>query len=69
MSEQKPIPKIWYLGHVILGIITGLVCYVLYKETHPKEAKSHLLHSIWLGFILPGVVLIGTTIGMLLVKY
>ena len=53
MSEDREITpketphKIWWFGHFWLWIITGLICYVLYKDTNPQAARSHLIHSIW----------------------
>ena len=45
--------KIWYVGHLFLWVITGLVCYVVWKDKNAEAARKHLIHSIWLGLILP----------------
>ena len=48
--------KIWYVGHVFFWVITGLICYILWKDKNQKAARKHLIHSIWLGMLLPVVV-------------
>lgn len=45
--------KLWYVGHVLFWVITGLVCYVLWKDKNPVVARRHLIHSIWIGMVLP----------------
>lgn len=63
MYEEKP-HSIWWIAHIFLGVISGLVVYVLYKDKNPKAAKRHLIFSILIGFILFGVMLIfGITLG------
>ncbi len=50
--EQKSYPsKIWYVGHFFLWIITGLVCYLIWKDKNKEAARKHLIHSIWIGLI------------------
>ena len=41
---------VWWVAHVFLGVISGLVVYVLYKEKNPAAARKHLIFSviIWL---------------------
>lgn len=51
MSDETGAPKpnphwIWWLGHIVLGIITGLVVYVLYKDKNYAAARKHLIFSI-----------------------
>ena len=36
----------WYLAHVVLGVISGLVVYVLYKENNHAAARRHLIFSV-----------------------
>ena len=48
--------KIWYVGHVFFWIITGLICYILWKERNIESAHKHLKHSIWLGLLLPVIL-------------
>lgn len=48
----------WWVGHVFFGMITGLVCYVVWKDENPKAAKKHLIHSIWVGCVAPVVFLV-----------
>lgn len=38
--------KLWYAGHVFLGIITGIVVYVLYKDSNGEAARWHLTVSL-----------------------
>ena len=45
--------KIWYVGHLLFWVVTGLVCYVLWKDRNLEAARKHLIHSVWLGLILP----------------
>ena len=35
---------IWWVAHVFLGAIAGLVVYVLYKN--PAAARKHLIFSV-----------------------
>jgi len=50
--ETKKVPsKWWYVGHIFCWVITGLICYILWKEENLKAAKKHLIHSIWIGII------------------
>ena len=50
--EQKSYPsKIWYVGHLFFGIITGLICYIIWQDKNKEAARKHLIHSIWIGFI------------------
>ncbi len=48
--------KIWYVGHIFFWVITGLVCYILWKDKNLEAARKHLIHSIWLGLLLPIMV-------------
>ena len=42
---EKPHP-VWWLAHLFLGIISGLVVYVLYKDRNPGAARLHLIVSL-----------------------
>ncbi len=44
--------KLWYVGHLFFWIITGLICYILWKDRNLEAARKHLVHSIWLGLLL-----------------
>ena len=58
-SNPVPVPsKWWYLGHAFFWIITGLVVYVLYKDTNKAAARAHLIVSIFLG-VAGAIVFIG----------
>lgn len=50
MSKQEGPSKWWYLGHIFFWVITGLICYLIYKDTNRPAAKKHLIHSIWVTF-------------------
>ena len=50
IAAEPRISAWWYVGHVFLWIITGLICYVVYKDERPRQARHHLITSIWLGF-------------------
>jgi len=43
--------KLWYLAHIFFSILTGLICYILWKDKNPKMAKKHLILSIPLTFV------------------
>lgn len=43
--EEKP-HIIWWVAHIFLGVISGLVVYILYKEKNPAEARRHLVFSV-----------------------
>ena len=44
-SAHKP-HWVWWIAHFALGIISGLVVYVLYHNENPAAAKRHLILSI-----------------------
>ncbi|RNJ78679.1 MAG: hypothetical protein EB829_04220 [Nitrosopumilus sp. H8] len=51
-NEQLPKPSsLWYLGHIFIGIVSGLICYLLWHEKNKKAAKRHLIASIILSFV------------------
>ena len=52
-SNMETPSKIWYVGHLFFWIITGLICYIIWKDRNLEAARSHLIHSIWLGLLLP----------------
>lgn len=58
-SGQRSGPsKWWYVGHLLFWVVTGLICYVLYKDTHPREARHHLITSIWLQMVVWAVLMV-----------
>jgi hypothetical protein len=38
--------KLWYLAPIFLGILGGLIMYLVLKDTNPKMAKKGLVVSI-----------------------
>jgi ABC-type methionine transport system permease subunit len=46
MSETKSNNKAWYLAPIFLGIIGGLIMYLILKDENPKMAKKGLILSI-----------------------
>ena len=44
-TMEKP-HFIWWFAHIVLGVITGLVVYLLYKEKNPTAARRHLIGSV-----------------------
>ncbi len=40
-SNRAP-SKLWWVGHIIFGLVTGLVCYVIWKDENPIAAKKSL---------------------------
>lgn len=60
MEEPTESPsKIWYFLHLFLWIMTGLLCYMSWRKKNPAAAKKQLIHSVWIGLIIPGIVTIG----------
>ncbi|CAI9831118.1 MAG: hypothetical protein MPI95_02085 [Nitrosopumilus sp.] len=54
---EKP-SALWYLGHLFLGIITGLICYLIWRERNNSAATRHLIASIVLT-IVPALIVWG----------
>ena len=46
MSEEKSNSKAWYLAPIFLGIIGGLIMYLVLKDENPKMAKKGLILSL-----------------------
>lgn len=42
----------WWIGHLFMGIVTGLAVYVLYKDKNPPAAKRHLIFSLVLTVVM-----------------
>jgi len=55
MSEVKSHTNAWYLAPIFLGIIGGLIMYLVLKDDNPKMAKKGLVLSIVL--VIVGVLL------------
>ena len=51
MSEVKSHTNAWYLAPIFLGIIGGLIMYLVLKDDSPKMAKKGLIVSL----VLAGV--------------
>ena len=45
--------RVWWIAHVFLWIVSGLACYVLWKDRNPVAARKHLVHSLWIGIVVP----------------
>ena len=50
--QTEQIPKWWFLAHVFLGIISGLVVFILWKKKNKRAATIHLIHSIWIPIVI-----------------
>lgn len=50
MNTEYP-NKIWWVGHVFFWLITGIICYFVWKNRNIKAARRHLIHSTWIGII------------------
>ena len=51
-DNRLPVPsKWWYVGHLFFWLITGLVVYILYKDTNKEAARKHLIVSLVLGIV------------------
>lgn len=58
-SNETP-SKFWYILHIFFGILTGIACFLLWKDRNPQAARKHLIHSIWIplvALILPMLVI------------
>lgn len=52
VNQSLEVPnKLWYVAHIFFSILTGLICYILWKDKNPKMAKKHLILSIPLSFV------------------
>ena len=52
-DTSPPVPsKFWYVAHLFLWVISGLVVYVLYKDTNRAMARRHLIVSLVLGAVV-----------------
>ena len=40
--------RMWYVGHVFFGLVSGLVCFLVWKDDNRRAANRHLVHSIWI---------------------
>ena len=54
MSEEKSNSNAWYLAPIFLGIIGGLIMYLVLKDENPKMAKKGLILSL----VIVGLVII-----------
>lgn len=54
----------WWIGHVFLGLITGIICYIAWKDDNKKAAKKHLVWSliimivVWSGMTVSAIITI-----------
>ncbi len=57
----------WYIAHAILGIVSGLVVYCLYRNRDKVAALVHVLHSVVITvlWIVTGVLIDLLFIGVL----
>ncbi len=70
MSDSERPSPLWYIGHIFFWVITGLICYLVWKDRNIEAARRHLIHSIWLGiavWVLLGILL--TLVGALAAMY
>ena len=44
--------RLWYVGHVFLGVISGLVCYLVWRDQDIKAARRHLVWSMVITIII-----------------
>lgn len=40
--------RFWYLAHLFFGVLSGVLCYAMWRNRNRSAAKMHLIHSIWL---------------------
>lgn len=56
-TSPKTPSKVWYLAHVLMWVVSGFVCYLIWKDENPQAAKKHLMHSLWLPLLFVPVAL------------
>ena len=67
MSNNEKPHTIWWVAHLFLGVVSGLVVYILYKDKNPAAAKQHLVFSIVIWVVLvAGWTVAGLLFGILL---
>ncbi len=53
-SPAAPWPsRAWYIVHILLGVLSGIIVFVLYRHDNPRAARHHLLVSIGLTVLVP----------------
>ncbi len=40
--------KMWYIAHVFFWVVTGIICYIVWKDDNRQMAKKHLIVSLWM---------------------
>ena len=40
--------RLWWVAHVFCWVISGLVCYLVWKDRNREAARRHLVHSLWI---------------------
>ena len=49
--DGEKIPAKWYIGHVLFGVISGLICYFKYRKKD-VDAGNHLMLSMVIHFVM-----------------
>ena len=44
--------RAWYVVHVLIGVISGIIVYAMYRKDNPAAARTHLIVSIVLTFAM-----------------
>ncbi|MDA8008502.1 MAG: hypothetical protein MPK62_00395 [Alphaproteobacteria bacterium] len=52
-SSKHP-SRWWFLGHLFFGIISGLTCWLVWKDTNRQAANRHLIWGLVFSIVSMG---------------
>ncbi len=56
-ARQAP-SRLWWVAHVFFWVISGLICYLVWKDRNNDAAKKHLIHSLWIPIVIYGFLMV-----------
>ena len=58
-SDTMPSPsRLWWIAHVFFWVISGLICYLVWKDRNRDAARKHLIHSLWFPLVVQGLLMV-----------